>query len=201
MWKNMKNSNTFWMKKTCFIQSYDLCMAFCRFQWSSMNYLFINRSARQWEKTTQGNTREPWWNQKYDKTRITSYANSNSPDQPLHLGKFLALYGSVKWKSALQYVQNVRIHIIQHMHKVLSGPLLSIDTFSSLKWFRQRTGKALIRLRKCAVWFRPWLSTLSKRHIFAWHSSYGRNSHIIIFLLPHKNIILHTVRNSSRRHF
>ena len=37
--------------------------------------------------------------------------------------------GRVKWKSAFEHAQNMRIHIILHMRKVSAGQLLSIETF------------------------------------------------------------------------
>ena len=52
-------------------------------------------------------------------------------------------------KTAFKHAQNARIHIIVRMRKVLFRSLLSIDTFYNIHWFRQRTVKALIRLRVC----------------------------------------------------
>ena len=43
--------------------------------------------------------------------------------------------GHVKQKSAFEHAQNVHIQIIPHMHKLSSGPLLSIDTFCNIQWF------------------------------------------------------------------
>ena len=42
------------------------------------------------------------------------------------------------------------IRKILHMRKVLSGLLLSIQIFFSIKWFYKRTLQVLIRLRGCA---------------------------------------------------
>ena len=42
-------------------------------------------------------------------------------------------------KKAFNYVKNVQIHIFLHLRKVLSGPLLSFDTFCSSQWFWQQT--------------------------------------------------------------
>ena len=39
----------------------------------------------------------------------------------------------VKWKRTFEHAQNVRIHVILHMCKVLSGHLLFIETFSSIQ--------------------------------------------------------------------
>ena len=41
----------------------------------------------------------------------------------------------VKRKSAFEHAQNVLIHIILHMRKVLSEHLLSIKTFYSIQCF------------------------------------------------------------------
>ena len=43
--------------------------------------------------------------------------------------------------------------------------------FRSIQWFCSRTVKALIRLRKCAVWSEPSLSACARRHVFAAHLS------------------------------
>ena len=43
--------------------------------------------------------------------------------------------GRVKRKSAFEHTQNAQIQIILSMHKVSSGPLLSIYTFCSIQWF------------------------------------------------------------------
>ena len=55
--------------------------------------------------------------------------------------------GRVKRKCAFAHAQNVRILINLRMRNVSSAPVLSIDTFYGIKWFLQRTEKALIRLR------------------------------------------------------
>ena len=61
------------------------------------------------------------------------------------------------------------------MRKVSSGPLLSIDTFSSIQWFWQRTAKALIRLRMRAVWYGPTLSVHApKAHFRLAQLNYAR---------------------------
>ena len=52
--------------------------------------------------------------------------------------------GRVKQKSAFEHAQNVRIHNILRMREVLSGHLLSIETFYTIQWFCLRTAKALI---------------------------------------------------------
>ena len=41
--------------------------------------------------------------------------------------------GPIKRKSALEHVQNAQIQLILHMHKVSSGPVLSVHTFCSIK--------------------------------------------------------------------
>ena len=75
-------------------------------------------------------------------------------------------------KSAFEHAQKVLIQIILPMHKVSSRPLLSIETFYSIQWFCPRTAKAFIRLHKCAVWSRPFLSAYAGRQIFAWCGLY-----------------------------
>ena len=62
------------------------------------------------------------------------------------------LNGLRQAKSAYEHAQNVRIHIILRMHKILFGRLHCIVTFYSSQWFLQWTAKALIR---CAVWSWP----------------------------------------------
>ena len=57
-------------------------------------------------------------------------------------------------------MQNAQIQVIMilHLHKVSTGPLLSIHIFCSIQWFYLRTVKALIRLRSL-IWastFRTW---------------------------------------------
>ena len=71
-------------------------------------------------------------------------------------------------KSALGHAQNVRIYIILRMRKVLSGHLVSIDTFYSFQQCLQRTAKALLRLQGCAGWSWPSLSVYARTQIFAW---------------------------------
>ena len=44
--------------------------------------------------------------------------------------------GRVKRKSAFEHAKNVRIHIVLRIRKVSSGPLLSMDTFYGIHWFR-----------------------------------------------------------------
>ena len=76
--------------------------------------------------------------------------------------------GCVKRKSVFEHAQNVWIYIIMYMRKVSFGHLLFIETFYNIQWFRLRAVKALIRLRGCAVWSRPSLSSYARRHVFAY---------------------------------
>ena len=71
-------------------------------------------------------------------------------------------------KSAFKHAQNVWIHIILYVRKVLSGQLLSIETFHSIQWLCLRTAKAQIRLYIHAGWSGPSLSACARRHVFAW---------------------------------
>ena len=41
--------------------------------------------------------------------------------------------GRAKWKCAFEHAQYMRIHITLHMHNVLSGHLLFIETFYSIQ--------------------------------------------------------------------
>ena len=75
--------------------------------------------------------------------------------------------GRVKRKKCIRACARCAEDIILSMLKVSSGPLLSIDSFYSVKWCKQRTAKALIRLRICAVWSGPSLSAYARRHVFA----------------------------------
>ena len=59
-----------------------------------------------------------------------------------------------------------RFTIILHMCKVLSGDFFSIKKFYSIQWFCLWTGKALIRLCRCAGWSGPLLSVYTRRHVF-----------------------------------
>ena len=76
-------------------------------------------------------------------------------------------------KSASKYVQKVRIHIILHMRKVSSGPLLSIHTLCSIQCFCWWTVKTVIRLRGCAGWSGPSLSAFARKQVFAWRGLIG----------------------------
>ena len=70
-----------------------------------------------------------------------------------------------------------------HNRAVSPGPLLSVDIFTR-QWFCKRTEKALIRLRACAVWSGPSLSTHAlmkspwRNRFFAWcgESTFNRFS-------------------------
>ena len=57
--------------------------------------------------------------------------------------------GSAMRKRTFEHAQDMQIHIILHVREVTSGPLLSIETFCSIRWFWQRTAKALIRMHGC----------------------------------------------------
>ena len=72
-----------------------------------------------------------------------------------------------KRKSPFKHAQTVRIHIILDMRKILSGHLLSIETFYIIQWFCIRAAKVLIRLRGCAVWSRPSLYAYVRTYVFA----------------------------------
>ena len=76
------------------------------------------------------------------------------------------IHSSVQW-FCLEHAQNVRIHIIQRMSKISSGPLLSNHTFYSIQWFCEV--KALIRQGGCAGCSGPPLSAHAQRYVFAWH--------------------------------
>ena len=60
------------------------------------------------------------------------------------------------------------VHIVLHKRKVSSVRLLSTETFYSIQLFCLRTTNALITLRGCAGWSGLLLSTMSRRHVFAW---------------------------------
>ena len=79
--------------------------------------------------------------------------------------------GRAKRKVVFEHAQNVRIHIILCMHKVSSGPLLSIDTFYSIQWFRwqQRPWSDCANAQADLA---PSLSAYARRHVFAWWGTY-----------------------------
>ena len=66
--------------------------------------------------TIEKNKKKRWY--------VFSYLFARSIERVLYMG-------CIKQKSAFEHVQNVQIQIILHMHRVLSGPMLSIHTFRS----------------------------------------------------------------------
>ena len=75
--------------------------------------------------------------------------------------------GRVERKSVFERAPNGLSRLTPRMRKVLSGHLLFIGAFYSVQWFCERTAKALIRLRGCAVWSGPLLSAYARKtHFF-----------------------------------
>ena len=66
----------------------------------------------------------PIWRNKKKNPKTTTFKKQNS-----------APIGHVKQKSALEHARNAQIQNILCMHKVSSGPLLSIHTFCCIQWF------------------------------------------------------------------
>ena len=129
-----------------------------------------------------------WWQKKEGKTitfnlpysylSLTNVAISTNRRRFINLTAsnwltgFISTYKNhldrVKRKRAFGHAQNAQIQIILRRSKVSFGPLLSIHTFCSIQWFCKWTVKALIRLRGCAGWSVPWLSTYNGSHVFEW---------------------------------